>query len=66
MDIARKGDEVCVKIDAVPGTIKMYGRHFDDTDIIMSKITREGIDVCKQYFRDWMLMRELKGVFGII
>ncbi len=40
MDSARKGDEVCVKIDAVPGEApKLYGRHFDDTDLLISRVS---------------------------
>lgn len=32
VDTARKGEEVCVKIDSVPGEApKMFGRHFDET-----------------------------------
>jgi hypothetical protein len=39
VDSARKGDEVCVKIDAVPGEApKLYGRHFDDTDLLISRV----------------------------
>ena len=36
---ARKGMEVCVKIESPPGEApKMYGRHFDHTDLLMSKV----------------------------
>lgn len=36
---ARKGSEVCIKIDAIPGSApKMFGRHFDETDILCSKV----------------------------
>jgi len=73
VESARKGDEVCVKIDALPGEApKMFGRHFDDTDLLISKISRESIDACKNYFRDdltktdWMLMVELKKLFEIL
>jgi len=50
----------------------MFGRHFDDTDLLISKISRESIDACKNYFRDdltktdWMLMVELKKLFEIL
>lgn len=70
---ARKGMEVCVKIDSPPGEApKMYGRHFDHTDLLVSKISRESIDAVKEYFRedlqksDWQLMIELKKLFEII
>ncbi|XP_067664103.1 eukaryotic translation initiation factor 5B-like isoform X2 [Haliotis asinina] len=73
VDIARQGQEVCIKIESLPGdTPKMYGRHFDHTDILVSKISRESIDAVKDYFReemqkqDWMLIMELKKQFAII
>jgi len=73
VESARKGDEVCVKIEAVPGEApKMFGRHFDETDILTSKISRASIDACKDYFRDelqktdWLLMVELKKLFEIL
>jgi hypothetical protein len=41
VDSARKGDEVCVKIEAVPGEApKMYGRHFDDSDLLISRVSQ--------------------------
>ncbi|XP_043270985.1 eukaryotic translation initiation factor 5B isoform X2 [Venturia canescens] len=73
VDSARKGQEVCVKIEPVPGEApKMYGRHFDEKDFIVSKISRQSIDACKDYFRDdllktdWQLMVELKKLFEIL
>ena len=40
VDIARKGQEVCIKIENIPGeTPKLYGRHFDHTDMLMSKVS---------------------------
>merc|ERR1711962_220808 len=73
VDNARKGDEVCIKIESVPGEApKMFGRHFDETDLLISRISRESIDACKNYFRDdlqktdWQLMVELKKLFEIL
>ncbi len=73
VEVARKGEEICIKIDPIPGeSPKMFGRHFDETDLLVSKISRATIDVCKQYFRedlqkdDWKLMVELKRVFEIL
>ncbi|XP_044747665.1 eukaryotic translation initiation factor 5B [Coccinella septempunctata] len=70
---ARKGMEVCVKIEPIPGeSPKMFGRHFDEKDMLVSKISRQSIDACKDYFRDdllksdWQLMVELKKVFQIL
>ena len=42
-----------------------YGRHFDNKDTIISKLTRESIDILKKDYReemakeDWMLVIEL-------
>ncbi|CAF3572941.1 unnamed protein product [Rotaria sordida] len=73
LDVARKGSEVCIKIASKTSeTPKTYGRHFDKDDILMSKISRESIDVLKAYFRDdmqkkdWELIIELKKIFNII
>lgn len=40
VDSARKGMEVCIKIEPVPGeTPKLFGRHFDETDMLVSKVS---------------------------
>ncbi|XP_022909223.2 eukaryotic translation initiation factor 5B [Onthophagus taurus] len=73
VESARKGMEVCIKIEPIPGeSPKMFGRHFDDKDFLISKISRQSIDACKDYFRDdlvktdWQLMVELKKIFQIL
>lgn len=73
VETARKGQEVCIKIESVPGEApKMFGRHFDEKDFLVSKISRQSIDACKDYFRDdlhktdWQLMVELKKLFQIL
>uniref|UniRef100_A0A6I8PL61 Eukaryotic translation initiation factor 5B n=1 Tax=Ornithorhynchus anatinus TaxID=9258 RepID=A0A6I8PL61_ORNAN len=39
VDVAKKGQEVCVKIEPIPGeSPKMYGRHFEATDVLVSKV----------------------------
>jgi translation initiation factor 5B len=39
---ARKGLEVCIKIENVGGEApKMYGRHFDEHDMLLSKVRCE-------------------------
>lgn len=70
---ARKGEEVCIKIEGPPGEApKMYGRHFDHTDLLVSRITRDSIDAVKDHFReemekeDWKLVMELKKIFMVI
>lgn len=70
---AKAGDEVCLKIETGPGEQKvMYGRQFDHTNKLYSKISRESIDHLKANFREelddsvWRLVIKLKKVFGII
>lgn len=51
IDCAKKGQEVCVKIEPIPGeSPKMYGRHFEATDMIVSKVRRQRIREEKFYF----------------
>ena len=73
VEVARKGMEVCIKIESISGdSPKMFGRHFDHTDLLYSKISRPSIDAVKDYFReemqksDWQLMVELKHLFKIL
>jgi len=75
MDIVKKsqaGGGVAVKIEhAVYQSSKMYGRHFDDKDELLSHITRQSIDVLKDTFRndmtkeDVILIKGLKQRLGI-
>ena len=40
IDKATKGMEVCIKVETITGeTPKMYGRHFDYTDLLVSKVS---------------------------
>jgi len=73
VDSARKGQEVCIKIEHFGGDApKLYGRHFDNEDLLMSRVTRESIDALKEYFRDdmiktdWNLIIELKKLFHVM
>lgn len=73
IESARRGQEVCIKIEHVGGDApKLLGRHFEATDLLVSRITRESIDTVKEYFRDemaksdWQLMIELKTSFQIM
>lgn len=67
---AMKGQEVCIKVIGEPNIA--YGRHFDCNDKVYSRITRESIDVLKDYFRDemttdaWKVVVHLKKVFSIL
>ncbi|CAD6188483.1 unnamed protein product [Caenorhabditis auriculariae] len=71
--LAKQGDEICVKIENTTGEApRLYGRHFSHEDILVSKISRDSIDVCKTYFRDdltkadWQLIVQLKKVLDIM
>lgn len=40
IEFARKGQEICVKIDPIPGeSPKMFGRHFEADDMLISKVS---------------------------
>jgi translation initiation factor 5B len=64
---------VAVKIESTNATeaSRLFGRHFDDKDELMSKVTRESINALKKHFRDemsrpeWELIIRLKKVFKI-
>ncbi|KAL6070634.1 eukaryotic translation initiation factor 5B [Balamuthia mandrillaris] len=62
---------VAIKIEGAPQIL--YGRHLDHTDLLYSQITRESIDVMKEYFRAELqnkelikLIQKLKKMFGIM
>jgi translation initiation factor 5B len=48
---------------------RLYGRHFDHKDELVSRMTRQSIDMLKENFRDelskddWRLVIELKKKF---
>ncbi|KAJ1370451.1 hypothetical protein KIN20_032175 [Parelaphostrongylus tenuis] len=73
VQLAKAGDEVCIKIENTTGEApKLYGRHFNHEDILVSRISRDSIDACKTYFRDdlsradWQLIVELKRLLDIL
>lgn len=48
IEFARKGQEICIKIEPIPGeSPKMYGRHFEADDMLVSKV-RTKIDKNKK------------------
>ncbi|KAH0839540.1 hypothetical protein J3R83DRAFT_425 [Lanmaoa asiatica] len=64
---SQAGGGVAVKIEhAVYQSSKMFGRHFDDKDELLSHITRQSIDVLKSSFKtdvsneEWLLIKALK------
>ena len=73
VDTARAGQSVAMKIDSTNSAeqSRLYGRHFDHNDQLVSRLTRESIDALKEHFRDemtkddWRLVIKLKKTFGI-
>jgi len=45
-----KDGEITIKIDGESSIT--YGRHFDDTNQIVSILTRDSIDALKHFFKD--------------
>jgi len=52
-------------------SVRMFGRHFDEKDLLMSKISRKSIDILREYYatevtkEDKVLIVELKKIFQI-
>ncbi|KAK1570475.1 hypothetical protein Q3G72_002518 [Acer saccharum] len=73
VDSAKKGMRVAVKIVGSNSEEqqKMFGRHFDDEDELVSHISRRSIDILKTNYRDdlsiddWKLVVKLKNLFRI-
>jgi len=72
VESAKKGEEVCIKIENTTGAPRLIGRHFEATDELVTRISREGIDALKEWFRDemtkedWNLCVKLKRTFQIL
>lgn len=73
MDVVRRGGpSVAIKIESAPWeAVRMFGRHFAESDSLMSRLTRASIDVLKESFREevskeeWGLIVKLKKVLSI-
>jgi len=72
---AKVGDEVAISITMANITKQkyMFGRHFEETDLLYSHMTREAIDALKQYHTDLVKQKpiydcilNLKKVLGIL
>lgn len=68
---AKKGANVAVKITNSDNPNMMYGRQFDHTSLLYSKISRDSIDALKEFFKDDItkedltLLVKLKKIFQI-
>ncbi|KAJ8755036.1 hypothetical protein K2173_015548 [Erythroxylum novogranatense] len=73
VDFAKKGQKVAIKIVGTNAEEqqKMFGRHFDHEDELVSHISRRSIDILKANYRDdlsieeWKLVVKLKILFKI-
>ncbi|XP_008809293.2 eukaryotic translation initiation factor 5B-like [Phoenix dactylifera] len=73
VDVATKGQKVAIKIvgSSSDEQQKMYGRHFEIDDELVSHISRRSIDILKANYRDdlsleeWKLVVRLKQIFKI-
>ncbi|CAL9240921.1 unnamed protein product [Arabidopsis halleri] len=72
VDYAKKGNKVAIKIvGSNAEEQKMFGRHFDMEDELVSHISRRSIDILKTNYRDelsleeWKLVVKLKNIFKI-
>lgn len=73
VDTAKRGDSVAMKIEPANATeaTRLYGRHFDFKDPLVSKISRKSIELLKLHFKedmtkdDWRLVLKLKKTFQI-
>ena len=70
VDEAKQGQSVSVKIDAV--TSIAYGRQFDHTYPLYSRVNRRSIDALRDFFKEdlnkeqLMLLSQLRKRFGVI
>lgn len=70
--VKKGGASVAIKIEhASYEPARLFGRHFIESDLLYSKISRQSIDVLKENFRndlskdDWALVVKLKKLLGI-
>jgi translation initiation factor 5B len=51
LDIATKGSDVSIKIASIPGEpTKMFGRHFDENDLLISRVNKTSNINYNSYF----------------
>ena len=68
---AKKGMNVAVKISNEANPTLTYGRQFDHTHSLYSKLSRASIDALKEFFKDevskedWLLVVRMKPAFGL-
>lgn len=65
VSIAKKGIDVCIKVENDQNPNIMYGRHFDHKNPVCSAITRASIDIIKNHFRDEATQDDVKLIVKI-
>eukprot|EP00128_Syssomonas_multiformis_P007464 Colp12_sorted_trinity150504_noHs@26000 len=71
VQFAKKSTQVSVRITNESNPTLTYGRQFDHTNSLYSKINRASIDALKEFFQkdmtneDWQLVIKLKKIFNI-
>jgi translation initiation factor 5B len=69
--IGKKSSSICIKINNQENPTITYGRQFDCSNILYSKISRQSLDILKEYYRedctkeDLLLLVKLKKIFNI-
>jgi len=69
-NVRQKDGSVSIRIKQADGSLN-FGKQFDDTDILVSNISRKSIDALKEFFRDdmqnddWQLVKSLKKLLNI-
>jgi len=70
---AKVGEEVSIQLSADDGQAALtFGRHFDGSHTLLSRLTRESIDALKTHFKDdlnetdWRLVMRLKKLQGVL
>ena len=74
VDSAKRGQQVAIRITPTSFTQNQFqvGRQFDENDELVSKLTRESIDLLKEFHRDdmekrdWLLVIKLKKQLGYV
>ncbi|KAB8336875.1 hypothetical protein FH972_021183 [Carpinus fangiana] len=70
--LCKKGQpSVAIKIEMSGNNQPMYGRHLEEKDALYSLVSRQSIDVLKEFYRadvsmeEWALIKKLKPLFDI-
>jgi translation initiation factor aIF-2/yIF-2 len=65
VQLGKKSQSVCIKVENQDNPTILYGRHFDSSIELYSKISRESNDLIKQYFEDDVSKDDIKLLSGM-